>query len=668
MARPRRYPKCFDPYLRYAISTSFTNFEFVDENGNSEFFDEKKGFTLFLIVEFKSVGQANNFVAAMNAALANTVSIELGPADDNAPYATMRAPTLAVSAAVQPSAVFYAWEQYVSRVELSLPLRVAPPKRKAQMQIKPIQRWKEGKTPPGEMLIGILDDGCPFAASQFLRAWNPASTRVRAIWDQDQITSYAFGQPLPDFKYGWEFRRDYRTPGGVPLGLDDWIRLHLTPTGSVDEDGCYEDAKFRRLALRESHGAHVMDVLAGRVPPSSRVSPLVVVSNIGELKPDPANWKPGSDRASQADIVFVQFPYDCIRDATGVWLKGYVLDGVRYILTFADPKKTERVIVNLSYGPTTGPHDGTAVLEEALGALVQEFDGKKRKPKLEVILAAGNSYLTDGHVAFIREKGKPDYVEWSWRLLPDNPVLCFAEVWMDKTQAGRVMVTLTSPSGTITVARGPIEWGRDCVWLLEVGLTMVGRQITPSEHGDYTIKVAGLRQGAHVHAYIARSDPNMGVFTNAKRSYFVDPRWEETRSAAANCTYINGEFDDQGSLVSRYGTLNGIATGDIARVHVAGGDVLANGFRAAPYSSAGPARTGRRIGPDYALFCDESCSLQGVRGGGTRSGSVFRLIGTSAAAPQLARHIANNDTLVVYDRPTTPDDTKRRGRGDIAPP
>jgi len=61
-----------------------------------------------------------------------------------------------------------------------------------------------------------------------------------------------------------------------------------------------------------------------------------------------------------------------------------VLDGINYILSFADPAKTERVIINLSYGPTTGPHDGTAALEAALWALVTYYDGVTNKPKLEI--------------------------------------------------------------------------------------------------------------------------------------------------------------------------------------------------------------------------------------------------------------------------------------------
>ena len=151
--------------------------------------------------------------------------------------------------------------------------------------------------------------------------------------------------------------------------------------------------------------------------------------------------------------------------------------------------------------------------------------------------------------------------------------------------------------------------------------------------------------------------------TGARRSHFVDPKWEQTRSAKASCTYVDGEFDKTGSLIHRYGTLNGIATADVSSVHVAGGYILANG-RKSPYSSAGPARGGSRLGPDYALPCDESYALQGIRAGGNRSGSVFRLIGTSAAAPQLARWISSTATLVATD----PSEPEKRGKGNLGPP
>jgi hypothetical protein len=446
-SHPRRdtYPKCFDPYLRYAISTGFKNFDLPDEKKDSS--------RLFFLVEFNKAGQEAKFAREMSKA---GFSVVLGPADDNIRYATLHTTKEAVVEAVPGSLAFDIWEKYVSRVELSLPIK--PSSSVAFIRRRLVSRWQKGQGSPGSLLIGVLDDGCPFAAAQILQIPSglAASTRVRSIWDQNQGKQpvklklkgkpCVFGQKLVDFNYGLEFRRESGPPVPTPsrrqIGLDEWIQLHSTSTDSIDEDGCYADARFTRLARRESHGAHVMDVFAGHVPTSSRIGP----SPPGDRR-DPPNWNLAADPASKADLVFVQFADDCIRDATGVWLKAYVLDGIRYILSFADPNKIDNVVINVSYGPTTGPHDGTAELEAALTALVDEFDGINRKPKLEIVLAAGNAYLSEGHIVYTRHTQQPDHIEWTWRLPPDNSVLCFAEVWIDNASAGPVDVTLTSPSG-----------------------------------------------------------------------------------------------------------------------------------------------------------------------------------------------------------------------------
>jgi hypothetical protein len=436
----------------------------------------------------------------------------------------------------------------------------------------------------------------------------------------------------------------------------------LTTSGTIDEDNCYADAGFTRLAAQQSHGAHVMDLLAGSMPLSSRLGP------VGERR-DPPSWNPATDPASYADVdvVFVQYSDDCIKDATGVWLPAYVPAGIRYIMSFADPNVIDRVIINLSWGPTTGPHDGTALLEAALNALVAQYNGTPGYPQLDIFLAVGNSFLTEEHVTFTADAQHPD-VEWTWRLPPDNSVLCFAEIWMDSAQTPSV--TLTSPSGVAVPVASPVVTLGDKMYLLDVGATVAAPGVVAAEHGDYTVKVSGLGAGAEIHSYAARTDPNMGVITGAKRSYFVDAGWEKTRSASASCKFENGEFDKAGSLISRLGTLNGIATANVGSVHVAGGFVVLGG-RKSLYSSAGPARGNpatRRKGPDYVLPCDESNALGGVLAGGTRSGVVFRLIGTSTAAPQLARQFVKTTFPQSLLFPTLPPEPEKRGLGDLEPP
>ena len=211
------------------------------------------------------------------------------------------------------------------------------------------------------------------------------------------------------------------------------------------------------------------------------------------------------------------------------------------------------------------------------------------------------------------------------------------------------------------------------MWLLMVEPTKIaadGPTTLVAEHGDWTVKVSSIDIGAQVHGYVARSDPNLGVRTGARLSYFIDPSWEMKHSAEASCEYAEGEFDKTGSLVECYGTLNGIATAKDSSVHVASGYILANG-RKSPYSSAGPARSGplpHRSGPDYALPCDEFYALQGIRAGGNRSGSVFRLTGTSTAAPQLARHLSDPPLPPATSIPADPDEIAKRGSGNIEPP
>jgi hypothetical protein len=664
----RTHPKCFDPYLRYAISTDFKTFVPFDKSSK-----------LFFLAEFLPGMHAGKvtksaFIAEMKRARA---AVEFGPAEEETRYVTLRTDRNAVE---NPGAAKI-WDKYFSRLALSLPLSVS-------QAGALISKMPATLLPSGSVLLGVIDDGCPFAAAQFLGAptGGGPTTRVLAIWDQDPNrqpvnfpdaggTTCVFGAVQGTFGYGLEYLRDSAAVGSPrQLGLNEWMRLHLTPTGSIDEDGCYRDAEFKRLAFRILHGSHVMDVLAGRLPTSSRMGPI----GPGLDRRDPPNWLPGTDNASAADVVFVQFPESCIDDSTGVWLKAYVVDGIRYILSLADPTKISNVVINLSYGPTTGPHDGTAELEAALVSLVTEYDGVSRKPRLDIALAAGNSYLTDGHIAFKGRHIRPSTVEWVWRLLPDNPVLCFAEIWMTAADAAGVNVTLTSPSGksygvptptSVASVGGPYAWSTSMMWRLEVGPT-IAKAVEVAEHGDWKITVTGIRKGAEMNAYVARTDPNLEAQTNAKRSFFVDPEWEQTKAASANCTYVNGEFSNAGSLIHRHGTLNGIATEQNRNIHVAGGFIVSN-ERKSRYSSAGPARSGPlplRVGPDNVLPCDESCALEGIRAGGNRTGIHFRLIGTSAAAPQLARWITRPTLPTAFNAPTTTQGYEERGDGDFPPP
>ena len=79
-------------------------------------------------------------------------------------------------------------ERYVSRVELSLPVK--PTNTEPVFREALLDRSKDGG-PRGPLLIGIIDDGCPFAAAHFLKpaSGGGANTRVLGIWDQNDRDS-----------------------------------------------------------------------------------------------------------------------------------------------------------------------------------------------------------------------------------------------------------------------------------------------------------------------------------------------------------------------------------------------------------------------------------------------------------------------------------------------
>ena len=110
-------PSCFDPYLRYAISTDFSNFQFVDEK--HKFFDEKN-FKLFLFVELKQAELVAVFEQEMtDPHYASEFGAEFGPNVGHTRYATLRCR----KAAVTDLHALRLWREYVSRVELSLPVK-----------------------------------------------------------------------------------------------------------------------------------------------------------------------------------------------------------------------------------------------------------------------------------------------------------------------------------------------------------------------------------------------------------------------------------------------------------------------------------------------------------------------------------------------------------------
>jgi hypothetical protein len=535
----------------------------------------------------------------------------------------------------------------VLRVELCLPVR--PERKKFQ-----VEHWEpDGSSdmnPP--LVLGVIDDGCPFVRAGIRQS--SASTRVKAIWDQSE-------KPAFDEKTGRADRKE----------LNGFFKANAA--GSVDEDASYEAANYDRVRRRVAHGAHVLDVLAGPVPPRNRVPSYPV---------HPPKFEPESAEATKGDIVFVQLPRTAVQDNSGKWLGVYILDGLRFICSKVP--SAGRAVVNISYGPQTGPHDGSSLLEQAIDEAhdLMRIDGRER---LQVAMPSGNSFNNRCHANFDLQPGCTE--ELIWQVPPASEAAAFMEIWMpEQAPLAHLFVELEPPSSQggdfVSVGVGDMRvWSSTgapsaaVIFLKQVPQsekrTMVLLVLAPTNTflKDRAIAPAGrwkvrVRNECNcvvgpISAQIASNGTDLGASRRGRQSHFSDHCFDPTR-------FLSEAEDDakpRVSAIQRRRFLSGIATGE--KTHVYSGYRLRDG-KFAKYSGSGPSEELPAKNPRWAAVTEESPALVGLRAAGTRSGSTVRLTGTSVASPQGARRLANNDPPKVVPPEDPPFDKARGGEG-LAP-
>lgn len=493
--------------------------------------------------------------------------------------------------------------------------------------------------------IGVIDDAIAFAHDRF--RGQDGKTRVAAFWAQNYEGEYPgdaprapFGTVLEDehinsllqcaAKKGWSDRRLYHQ-----AGLFDFKELRYVP-----------------LAARTGHGTHVMDLAAGAM-----------------MEEAPAN----------RPILAVQLPSEVSEDTSGVRLAGYLIHGLIKMFRWADQlgkvgehdpgcgkdddNAPVKLVVNFSYGILAGPKDGSHVIERLVDELVEARNAAGVPTRL--VMPAGNSYRSraTGNLGL----NALDHDALGWRIQPDDRTASFSEIWV--RDAGRdrgvpIAVTLTSPLGDnhrITapepgkvnilqigsgqVAAAYADWvdseDSDCGKagsfrvLLAVGPTWLENEDEPdwrsAPAGLWTICVENCHDDVtDVSVQIQRDDTPSGFPMAGRQSRLDHPAahvWDEVRM----------DYRKIGGPLTHAGTLSGIATG--GATDVAGAAQLDMPVRPSDYTSSGP--TPGRAAPDASAIADEGWAMRGVMAAGIGSGTVVGLSGTSVAAPQLARQIAD---------------------------
>ncbi len=512
----------------------------------------------------------------------------------------------------------------------------------------------DAKSTPGPIpkdspvIIAIIDDGIGIANYRFRES--PTKTRIKHFLDLALIGKPTAGPWVDEL-----------------LGRS-WKGSDIDKLLGQDEEQIYRalglinPASELRQPLRAAvtHGTHMLDLAAGY------------------------DWRIEAEKAAGRPIIAVQLPTQVAENRSDTWLPHSLKRALDWILVKADELSAELspenkrlpLIVNGSFASMAGPQDGSGDVERRITQFVKTYRGDEGPEDLcRFVLSAGNSLELRAAAQMDIRGGEVEQIPW--RVLPDDKTPSFVEIWLPAVgdvgghaqPVSQVEVFLVPPrdapplnehGSTLGEA---VEWRiggdvlarvyhqrfprpgrtRECITIaIRPTADDQGEAVVPS--GLWLIKIKNTTQQEllGIDLRVHRDDVGMFARTGARQSYFDDPNYE--RFDPDTGRPINDERDDQlyGTRVTRQGTLSAYAFAE--GVLAVGGYRRSDGQPAA-YSSAG--REGARA-PDLAAVSERSPSQGGVLAAGTYSGSVAILNGTSVAAPQVTRALA--DQIAIKNR------------------
>jgi len=494
--------------------------------------------------------------------------------------------------------------------------------------------YTAGQSAPAS-LVGVIDHAINLAHARFRRS--DGSSRIAFAWDQGGAADLAATVP-----FGQEWTAAEIT--GLIRNLKEDDRI-LRAMGALD----FDRPGDRPLAYRQSHGTHVLDLAAGADPMDTE--------------------------AQGSDILAVMLPPVVARESSGAVSSIFVLMGFAYLLQRSrdlnaawkkGPDDAIPLYVNASLGLSGGPRGGHSLIEAGIDALIGEHEDLGGGP-VTIVLPAGNRNLAQGHA-----RGGAE-LSADWRLQPGDRTSNYLDVRI--AGSGPVTLDLSPPSGGAMVqvqlatddARS-LTWqgqaiGRAVLESTDAGQLRLGIALAPTDPADsgrcpapsgcWKLKVSVPDNTAQIEAWVLRDDSPPGFSDGGRQSYLDDLNYRRFTKFG---DYMvddpdNPDDPDETSAVKRCGALNAIATTQ-GRI-VIGGHSLRQSERAkstqpAMYS-AGPLQKTRTLSGHEAVtvaaVSDRSRALGGVLGAATRSGGALPMDGTSVAAPQAVRLLAEARVL-----------------------
>lgn len=517
------------------------------------------------------------------------------------------------------------------------------------------------------VIMAVIDDGISFAHERFRS--DAFDSRIGFLWLQGADHDGANA----DVPFGREFDR---------AQIETLFQDHRCGKNGelLDEDGLYRAAgamdmgagTFQSLARRAGHGTAIVDLAAGFAAGTD------TRDRTFRSLPERMGIKPEA-----YDLALVTLPQSVTADTSGTFTEIFIIIALVRLLDHIEQRSLRDgqdypVIVNLSFGLTAGPKDGTSLLDRLIDA-INAARGFDRAP-VRIVMPAGNHRLTQCH-AVLNQPLPRDENPLFWRLSPDDPTPSFLEIWTaplrSKPDVLPLSVGLRMPDGTdfatLTggrvdachslrrdgrfVARAYVQWvphdgdaGRLRITLAVPATVAAARGAPFVPCGDWQLSIEQANVDAPsvwpIDLTIQRDDMIPGFRGGGRQSRFADALYQTRDPSGRPLFDDRAEKSGQMPHVRRSGTLNSFAT---ARDTVVVGGCFADTLDAVAYSGEGSAASGVR-GPDVLAPASVNRLRGGIRVAGARSGSRIGVEGTSAAAPTLARELAKA-TRPITERP-----------------
>ncbi|SNT74970.1 hypothetical protein [Paracoccus seriniphilus] len=484
-------------------------------------------------------------------------------------------------------------------------------------------------------IIGIIDDAIPFAHER-LRLCNGAS-RVAATWIQD--ARFQPGGTGGDLPSGIELR-----------GADIDVWLARARAGEIPG----EDAIYRLSGVLD---------MARQTTPSTAYA----AGHGAAVAMLAAGFSPDDPAGRNHPVIAVNLPPKVTEDSMGTLSPVSILASILFIITRARrlcrfierrrelPAGSVRlpVVINLSFGLTAGARDGSSLLEQFMDAV--SVQGAGDLGPIRFVLPTGNHRL-----ARLHGRLKPGE-DLGWRLPPDDRTVTGLEVWgpvRDGLPEDKLQITLTPPglAGATTAFTAPWQFslmkdpqGREIArayytprylgggsW--REGVTIIVMPTCP-EHlsepfapaGEWRIAIAAHSPDAEYQLGVQRDEVIRGFHREARQSWLFDPQYRLYDEAGR---LVETDAQNGGTPnVLRRGTMNAYAGGQYS---LRAGAVDQKKMHLAPYCSL----LHDEEGGDCLAVVDRAITQPGMLTSGRGSGSFGLMSGTSMAAPQFSRWLA----------------------------